>query len=98
MFPGDSGALQIVFGALRSGESPKKSDFFKIFCRPTIFVGPKIICRESFEMDFGGVSVGVELILGCKQSFEAWRMYVFERSESSEASRAKRSESFCDVK
>ena len=41
-------------------------------------------------MDFGGVLEGLELILGGKQSFEVWRTAVFERSESSEASRAKR--------
>ena len=41
-------------------------------------------------MDLSDISVGLELILGGKRSFEVWRTAVFERSESSEASRAKR--------
>ena len=71
IFPDDSGAFQIVFGAFRSGGSPGKSDFFKNVRRPH-FIGQQIICWESFEMDVGGVSAGLELILGGKRSFEVW--------------------------
>ena len=56
MFPNDSGAFQIVFGAFRSCESPEKSDLF-LFLSPTkLFVGQKVICWKSFKMDFAKVS------------------------------------------
>ena len=92
MFPDDSGAFQIVSGAFRSGESPEKSDLFKKVRRPKLFVGRKRICWESSEMDLDEVSAGLDLILGGKRSFEVWGTAVFERSESREASRAKRVE------
>ena len=56
MFPDDSGAFQIVFGAFRSCESLEKSHFV-LNVSPTNFVfGRKIICWESFEMDFAEVA------------------------------------------
>ena len=63
MFPDDSGAFHIVFGAFRSGGSPEKSDVFQKQT-PTAILDRKMICWESFEMDFGGVSGGLELISG----------------------------------
>ena len=70
MFPDDSGSFQIVFGAFRSGGSPEKSDLFKRCRQPIFSFGRKIFCWESFEMDVGGVSAGLELILWGKRSFE----------------------------
>ena len=92
MFLDDSGASHIVSGAFRSCESSKKSDFSKKHRRPKFCFGRQIISWEPFEMDCGGVLGGLELISGGKRSFEVRRTAVFERSESSEASRAKRVE------
>ena len=76
MFPDDSGAFQIVFAAFLICEIPEKSHVCLKESPTAFFVGRKIICWESFEMDFDEVSWGLELISGGKRSFEVWRTYV----------------------
>ena len=70
-------------------EAPKSQIFSKMFA-DQFFSDRQIICWESFEMYFGEVSGGLELISGGKRSFEAWRTavcgvqithFVFERSD-----------------
>ena len=87
MIPERSKLILERFGAVTAPESQifSKSSPATFFCR-------KIICWESFEMDFGEVSAALELIsggfkifadqffLGRKiiwgESFEVWRTYV----------------------
>ena len=87
MIPERSRSFSERFGAMETLES---QIFQKVFADQLVFFDRQIICWESFEMDFGGVPMGSELILRGRRSFEVWRTAVFERSESSEASRAKR--------
>ena len=87
MIPERSRSFSERFGA---AEALKSQICFKNVRRPKFSFGRKIICWESFEMGFVGVLGGLELISGAKRSFEVWRTAVFERDESSQASRAKR--------
>ena len=63
MFPDDSGAFQIVFGAFRSCESPEKSDFVKNR-RSKKCCWPKNnllgIVRNGFGQSFGVIGVDFE--------------------------------------
>ena len=70
----------------RAVEAPKSLSVFSKNVADQICVWPKNNLLGIFEMDFGGVWAGLELILGGKRPFEVWRTAVFEQSESSEAS------------
>ena len=69
MIPERSRSFSERFGAV---EAPKSQIISNIFADRVFCCCRKIICWELFEMDFGGVSAGLELISGGKQSFEVW--------------------------
>ena len=50
MFPDDSGAFQIVFGAFRSCESPEMSDLFPKISPTKIVRGQKMICWANYYL------------------------------------------------
>ena len=78
MFPDDSGAFPIVFGAFWSFESPEKSQMCQAISPTNIFWGRTINCWESFEMDFAEVLGRLELLLRGQLLFEVWRMAVHD--------------------